>query len=37
MDGGIHVGAPLRDFRGILTGVPIYEGPPTSFTDTERC
>jgi circadian clock protein KaiC len=25
-DGGIRVGEPLRDFRGILTGVPIYEG-----------
>jgi circadian clock protein KaiC len=27
LDGGrIAVGEPLRDFRGILTGVPIYEG-----------
>jgi circadian clock protein KaiC len=24
-DGRISVGAPLRDFRGVLTGVPIYE------------
>jgi circadian clock protein KaiC len=24
--GRISVGAPLRDFRGVLTGVPIYEG-----------
>ena len=23
--GGIKVGAPLREFRGVLTGVPIYE------------
>jgi circadian clock protein KaiC len=23
---GIHVGEPLREFRGVLTGVPIYEG-----------
>lgn len=23
---GIHVGPPLREFRGVLTGVPIYEG-----------
>ncbi len=23
--GGIHIGAPLRDFRGVLTGVPIHE------------
>jgi circadian clock protein KaiC len=26
---GIHVGETLRDFRGILTGVPIYEGKDT--------
>jgi hypothetical protein len=24
--GGIHVGEPLREFRGVLTGVPVYEG-----------
>lgn len=24
-NGGIHIGPPLRDFRGVLTGVPIYE------------
>jgi circadian clock protein KaiC len=23
---GIQVGSPLRDFRGVLTGVPIYDG-----------
>ncbi len=23
---GIQIGAPLREFRGVLTGVPIYEG-----------
>ena len=23
---GVHVGAPLRGFRGILTGVPVYDG-----------
>jgi circadian clock protein KaiC len=23
--GGMHVGEPLREFRGVLTGVPIYE------------
>ena len=23
---GLHVGQPLREFRGVLTGVPIYEG-----------
>jgi circadian clock protein KaiC len=26
LEGGIQVGPPLRDFRGVLTGVPIYEG-----------
>jgi circadian clock protein KaiC len=25
-DGCINVGQPLRDFRGILTGVPVFEG-----------
>ena len=25
--GGISVGPALRNFRGILTGVPVYEGP----------
>jgi circadian clock protein KaiC len=24
--GGVHVGEPLREFRGVLTGVPVYEG-----------
>ena len=24
--GGIRVGEPLRDFRGVLTGVPVVEG-----------
>ncbi len=27
LKGGIRVGEPLREFRGVLTGVPIYEGP----------
>jgi circadian clock protein KaiC len=27
-DGRISVGAPLRDFRGVLTGVPTFERPP---------
>jgi circadian clock protein KaiC len=26
LDGGIHIGEPLRQFRGVLTGVPVYEG-----------
>ena len=25
LDGGIKVGPPLREFRGILTGVPVIE------------
>jgi circadian clock protein KaiC len=25
--GGLQLGAPLTDFRGVLTGVPIYQGP----------
>jgi circadian clock protein KaiC len=32
--GGIHVGEALRHFRGILTGVPVYEGPPEA-TDSD--
>ncbi|HTW70858.1 MAG TPA: ATPase domain-containing protein [Acetobacteraceae bacterium] len=28
---GIRVGGPLHDFRGVLTGVPNYVGPPTSL------
>jgi circadian clock protein KaiC len=27
-DGRIHVGEALTQFRGVLTGVPVYEGPP---------
>ncbi|HET9328124.1 MAG TPA: ATPase domain-containing protein [Candidatus Eisenbacteria bacterium] len=26
--GGIHVGPPLRGFRGVLTGVPVYDPGP---------
>lgn len=25
--GEVHIGAPLNEFRGVLTGVPIYDGP----------
>ena len=25
--GGLHVGAPLHEFQGVLTGVPQYTGP----------
>jgi circadian clock protein KaiC len=28
LDGGIRVGEPLRQFRGVLTGVPVTEAPP---------
>jgi circadian clock protein KaiC len=24
--GGLHVGEPLKDFRGVLTGVPLFSG-----------
>jgi circadian clock protein KaiC len=33
-DGGIRVGEPLREFRGILTGVPIYQGRNRTSSDT---
>jgi circadian clock protein KaiC len=26
-EGGIDIGEPLHDFRGVLTGVPVYDGP----------
>ena len=29
--GGIRVGEPLRQFRGVLTGVPIYDGQGASL------
>ena len=32
-ESGIRVGEPLRDFRGILTGVPVYEGPMRAERD----
>jgi circadian clock protein KaiC len=33
---GIHVGPPLREFRGILTGVPTYEGSGRPLMDDRR-
>jgi circadian clock protein KaiC len=34
LDGGsIKVGEALRDFRGILTGVPVYEGSSDPLLD----
>jgi circadian clock protein KaiC len=34
--GGIHVGEPLVNFRGILTGVPIYEAPSDSHAQEDK-
>src|SRR5262245_48313038 len=34
--GGIRVGEPLRAFRGVLTGVPIYEGKGGSLMEEKR-
>ncbi len=33
-ESGIHIGEPLREFRGVLTGVPVYEGPTSPLIDT---
>ncbi len=35
-EGRIQVGEALREFRGVLTGVPVYEGPPEPLLGTER-
>ena len=35
-DGCIRVGEPLREFRGVLTGVPVYEGSTEPLLGTER-
>jgi circadian clock protein KaiC len=32
--GGMVVGEPLRDFHGILTGVPVYSGKPGKMLET---
>lgn len=34
--GGLRVGEPLRDFQGVLTGVPSYTGPQQPLMDEER-
>jgi circadian clock protein KaiC len=34
--GGVRVGETLREFRGVLTGVPIYEGASTPLMSKER-
>ena len=36
IDGRIRVGDPLRHFRGVLTGVPVYEGSNDPLLGTER-
>lgn len=30
-DGAIEIGEPLRDFRGVLTGVPVFTGSPAGL------
>ena len=34
--GGIRLGEPLRKFRGVLTGVPVYEGQDDTLIDATR-
>jgi circadian clock protein KaiC len=31
--GGVHLGEPLSEFRGVLTGVPVYRGPIASLME----
>jgi circadian clock protein KaiC len=31
--GGVSIGPPLRDFQGVLTGVPVYSGDPAPLLD----
>ena len=35
-EGRIRVGEALRDFRGVLTGVPVYEGSEDPLLGSER-
>jgi circadian clock protein KaiC len=35
-EGAIKVGEPLSNFRGVLTGVPVYEGSTAPLMGTER-
>jgi circadian clock protein KaiC len=35
-DGAIRVGEPLREFRGVLTGVPVYEGSGEPLLGSDR-
>jgi len=34
--GGLRVGEPLRDFQGVLTGVPNYTGPTQPLMAEEQ-
>jgi circadian clock protein KaiC len=34
--GGVRVGKTLREFRGVLTGVPVYEGAPDPLMSREQ-
>jgi circadian clock protein KaiC len=34
--GGVKVGEPLREFQGVLTGVPVYTGAPGPLLETGR-
>lgn len=36
MDGALKIGEPLRKFRGVLTGVPVYEGSNEPLIGTEQ-
>jgi circadian clock protein KaiC len=35
-EGRIDIGHPLREFRGVLTGVPVYEGPSGEHAEGPR-
>jgi circadian clock protein KaiC len=36
VENGIEIGEPLREFRGVLTGVPSYDGSRKSLTGTSE-
>lgn len=33
---GVRIGAPLRHFRGVLTGVPVYGGEGSALFDEDE-
>jgi circadian clock protein KaiC len=35
LEGGIKVGPPLREFRGVLTGVPVIESKEAGATESK--